>query len=63
MKKCLNEKSEWYEKNMNAQNQLKLFENPTVLASQIMSTKNVCESHSTFIDFSDYFGVMNTLSL
>lgn len=63
MKKCLNEKSEWYEKNMNAQNQLKLFENPTVLASQIMSTKKVCKSHSTFIDFSDYFGVMNTLSL
>lgn len=63
MKKCLNEKSEWYEKNMNAQNQLKLFENPTVLASQIMSIKKVCESHFTFIDFSDYFGVMNTLSL
>lgn len=64
MKKCLNEKSEWYEKNMNAQNQLKPFENPTVLASQIMSTKKVCESHSTFINCSDYlFGVMNILIL
>lgn len=44
VKKCLNEKSEWYEKNMNAQNQLKLFENPTVLASQIMSTKKSLDS-------------------
>ena len=44
VKKCLSEKSEWYEKNMNAQNQLKHYENPTVLASQIMSTKKVSDS-------------------
>lgn len=63
VKKCLNEKSEWYEKNMNVQNQLKFFENLIVLVFQIMFIKKVCESYFIFINFFDYFGVMNIFSL
>ncbi|XP_045204095.2 heat shock 70 kDa protein 4-like [Mercenaria mercenaria] len=37
--KCLNEKQEWFDKQMNAQNKLKKHENPAVLASQIRQTR------------------------
>ena len=41
VKKCVKEKSEWYDKQLNAQNKLKAYDNPSVLASQIMATKKV----------------------
>lgn len=41
VQKCLNEKQEWFDKQMNAQNKLKKYENPTILASQIRQTKQV----------------------
>lgn len=39
--KCLKEKQEWFDKQMNAQAKLKKYEKPTVLASQILQTKQV----------------------
>ncbi|KAL5011939.1 hypothetical protein ScPMuIL_010490 [Solemya velum] len=39
VKKCLNEKAQWYDKKMNAQGQLKDFQDPIVLASQINQEK------------------------
>ena len=41
VKKCLKEKSEWFEKQMNTQNKLKKYENPAVLTTQIQQTKQV----------------------
>ena len=41
VKKCLKEKNEWFEKQMNAQNALKKFQNPVVLSTQILQTKQV----------------------
>lgn len=41
VKKCLNEKQEWFDKQMNNQNKLKKYENPAVLASQIRQTRQV----------------------
>ncbi|WAQ98137.1 HSP97-like protein [Mya arenaria] len=37
--KCLKEKQEWFDKQLNAQNKLKKHENPAVLASQIRQTE------------------------
>ena len=39
--KCLKEKQEWFDKQMNTQNRLAKYENPSVLASQIIQTKQV----------------------
>ena len=39
--KCLKEKNEWFEKQMNAQNALKKYQNPAVLSTQILQTKQV----------------------
>lgn len=39
--KCMKEKQEWFDKQMNAQNKLKKYESPAVLASQIRQTKQV----------------------
>ena len=41
VKKCLKEKSEWFDKQLNAQNKLKKHENPVVLTSQIQQSKQV----------------------
>ena len=41
VRKCLKEKAEWFDKQMNTQNKLKKYENPAVLASQILQTKQV----------------------
>ena len=41
VRKCLKEKSEWFDKQMNTQNKLKKYENVAVLASQILQTKQV----------------------
>ena len=41
VKKCLKEKSEWFDKQMNAQNKLKKYENPVVLTSQVQQTRQV----------------------
>jgi len=41
VKKCLKEKQEWFDKQMNAQNKLQKYESPAVLASQIIQTKQV----------------------
>lgn len=45
VKKCLNEKQDWFDKQMNAQNKLKKFENLAVLASQIIQTKQELEKY------------------
>lgn len=44
VKKCLKEKSEWFEKQMNTQNKLKKYENPAVLTTQIQQTKQALEN-------------------
>lgn len=44
VKKCLTEKQEWFDKQVNAQNKLKKYENPSVLVSQIRQTKQSLES-------------------
>ncbi|KAL4230085.1 Heat shock 70 kDa protein 4L [Mactra antiquata] len=44
VQKCLSEKQEWFDKQMNNQNKLKKYENPSVLASQIRQTKQSLES-------------------
>ncbi|KAK3099409.1 hypothetical protein FSP39_004026 [Pinctada imbricata] len=44
VKKCLKEKSEWYEKQLNNQNKQKKYENPSVLATQIVATRKELES-------------------
>ena len=41
VKKCLKEKQEWFDKQMNAQNKLKKYENPVVLAVQIRDSRKV----------------------
>ena len=41
VRKYLKEKAEWFDKQMNTQNKLKKYENPAVLASQILQTKQV----------------------
>lgn len=46
VKKCLKEKSEWFDKQMNTQNKLKKYDNPAVLTRQIHDTikalENIC---------------------
>ena len=42
MKKCLHEKTEWFEKNMNSLGKLSSYDDPSVLASQIHSQREVC---------------------
>ena len=41
MKKCLHEKTEWFEKNMNSLGKLSSYDDPSVLASQIHSQREV----------------------
>jgi len=41
VQKCLKEKQEWFDKQLNAQNKLKKHESPTVLVSQIKQTNKV----------------------
>lgn len=44
VKKCLKEKAEWFEKQMNSQNKMNKFDDPCVLTSQIRQTKQTLES-------------------
>ncbi|KAJ8297812.1 hypothetical protein KUTeg_024343 [Tegillarca granosa] len=44
VKKCLNEKVEWYEKQLTTQNKLQLYDKPAVLTSQIRTTQQNLES-------------------
>ena len=41
MRKCLHEKTEWFEKNMNSLGKLSSYDDPSVLASQIHSQREV----------------------
>ena len=43
VEKCLKEKTEWYDKQLNACTRMKIYENPPVLAAQIRQTKDVSE--------------------
>jgi hypothetical protein len=40
--KCLKDKRDWFEKNMNQQSARKMYEDPIVLTSEVKQTKNVC---------------------
>ena len=42
MRKCLHEKTEWFEKSMNSLGKLSSYDDPSVLASQIHSQREVC---------------------
>lgn len=44
VKKCLNEKVDWYEKQLTAQNKLQPYDKPAVLTSQIRTTQQNLES-------------------
>ena len=44
VEKCLKEKTDWYDKQLNACTRMKIYENPPVLASQIRQTKDVSKT-------------------
>ena len=48
VEKCLNEKTEWFERQSNAQNATPIYEKPVVLASQIRATTEVIFLYSGF---------------